>query len=1382
MSKRVINIGSAPNDGTGDPLRTGLDKVNKNFTEIYDTLGDGNNVISYASTAGISTLAENLTGVPSIELSGLTNTGITTTQSVETTDLNVAGVVTALKYYGDGSQLLGVVGTENGVDTYEDGIRRGVAKQLNFAENIRVSAPDAQGRVDISVSAVIGSGGTGGGGGGGGGLDGVELRDDNVTLGDVTKIDFGNFLDVTPISVGIATINVNLSSKPYDTITASHISNWDSAYSWGNHATRGYLTSYTETDTLDRVVGRGNSTSTPVILDKVYYANVWSTLAGLQTVDASVYHGMFAHAHDTGHGYFAHAGGWKQLIDENSSILELADTPSGPADGGWEGNILRYRTATSEWRRENPIALGINTSDINNWNAAYNWGDHSTAGYLSTDFTGDVGIAGTMTLTGELLIDGYDPILKLRDDNGLAAFGADTNYVYLEYDAEEGPAVYFRLRADTNTPTFRMQSEGGNFGLSNPIMQEMVTVNGGHPQNTSNWGYVGLNYPNPSERLHVNGNVKVVNGAYDGNGANLFGIPTSGISGLQGYVDGRINAIGFSGDYNALTNRPSIPQVLNDLNNVNAPTPSAGQVLKWSGEEWQAAADTGGGGSGSGIGYSDLSVTINPVGVASLSYNQNIGVFLYTPPDLSGYATTSSIPSLVGYATEGYVDNAIIGFTTTGDLVGFITSGALVGYATEVYVTNYVDTQIGIKTFSGSYVDLRDKPTIPTNNNQLTNGAGFVTAGYAVSTGYVTGILTSYALNSELSAYAKINNQTHTGITTFSDVILSNVNASGIGSFDAIDIADNVVIDSDLSLQESTVAGLNGSVNLKLDAQSGVVQVVPDLRVDGNTNISGVVTANQFVGDGSNLTGITAEANIKVEEEGSVVGSGITAINFTGAGVTASVSGTKATIAITGVEFSGAATSITSTQISNWDTSYGWGDHSTAGYAASTNVPNWDQAYGWGDHATVGYVTTGGGTFTGIITAQGGIDLGELDRIRFNDPNLSIYGSTADLNIDASGSKDIVLKSNASGGSAGNIQLRTVVGGRIDLTGSGGVGIYHTDSSVKFETISAGATVTGNLYATRFYGDGSSLSGITTSQIIGYTGAANVSGIDTTGVSEFNHIKASGIVTATRFESTTAGTPSIDSPNNLDINAVTVAISTDLTVGNRLSVGIITAQSGNISIAHTTVFEKFAYFGAGENLRLHNDGTNSIVEDVGSGSLVVGTNGPAVRITKGNDSENMAIFNIDGSAELYHDGLKRFETTSLGSKVTGNIESTGIATAVTYHTNDTLGDGSDVGFAIKYSVTANGASSYRFSGPGLVNSTDNPTFYLQRGFSYIFVNTTGSGHPFRIQFTGTTTGVGTYVSGSQSGTQIFTVPFDAPSSYEYQCTLHSGMKGTFNVA
>ena len=87
------------------------------------------------------------------------------------------------------------------------------------------------------------------------------------------------------------------------------------------------------------------------------------------------------------------------------------------------------------------------------------------------------------------------------------------------------------------------------------------------------------------------------------------------------------------------------------------------------------------------------------------------------------------------------------------------------------------------------------------------------------------------------------------------------------------------------------------------------------------------------------------------------------------------------------------------------------------------------------------------------------------------------------------------------------------------------------------------------------------------------------------------------------------------------------------------------------------------------------------------------------------------------------------------------------------------------------------------AGPGQRNSVGNPTLYLMRGFTYMFENSTGGSHPFRIQYTGTTTGVGTYVSGQQSGVQIFTIPHDAPASYEYQCTVpsHASMKGTFII-
>jgi hypothetical protein len=55
MSKQVINVGTILNDGTGDALRTGAQKINDNFTEIYNVLGGTNgaplNIVSNV-TAG----------------------------------------------------------------------------------------------------------------------------------------------------------------------------------------------------------------------------------------------------------------------------------------------------------------------------------------------------------------------------------------------------------------------------------------------------------------------------------------------------------------------------------------------------------------------------------------------------------------------------------------------------------------------------------------------------------------------------------------------------------------------------------------------------------------------------------------------------------------------------------------------------------------------------------------------------------------------------------------------------------------------------------------------------------------------------------------------------------------------------------------------------------------------------------------------------------------------------------------------------------------------------------------------------------------------------------------------------------------------------------
>ncbi len=53
MAKQTIGIGSAANDGTGDPLRTAFDKINDNFTELYndETTGEVNSITATAPLA-----------------------------------------------------------------------------------------------------------------------------------------------------------------------------------------------------------------------------------------------------------------------------------------------------------------------------------------------------------------------------------------------------------------------------------------------------------------------------------------------------------------------------------------------------------------------------------------------------------------------------------------------------------------------------------------------------------------------------------------------------------------------------------------------------------------------------------------------------------------------------------------------------------------------------------------------------------------------------------------------------------------------------------------------------------------------------------------------------------------------------------------------------------------------------------------------------------------------------------------------------------------------------------------------------------------------------------------------------------------------------------
>ena len=163
----------------------------------------------------------------------------------------------------------------------------------------------------------------------------------------------------------------------------------------------------------DIELGSGDITTT----GKLYYSNNFATTGDLP--NATTYHGMFAHVHAEGHGYFAHGGAWTQLLDTGSSIGDLADVnlavapQSGQvlaydganwvatAAGGGGGGIaltdlsvstasagtaaLSYNNVSGVFTFTPPdLSSYAQTANLSiaNWDAAYGWGDHGAQNYL----------------------------------------------------------------------------------------------------------------------------------------------------------------------------------------------------------------------------------------------------------------------------------------------------------------------------------------------------------------------------------------------------------------------------------------------------------------------------------------------------------------------------------------------------------------------------------------------------------------------------------------------------------------------------------------------------------------------------------------------------------------------------------------------------------------------------------------------------------------------------------------------------------------------------------------------------------------------------------------------------------------------------------------
>ena len=305
------------------------------------------------------------------------------------------------------------------------------------------------------------------------------------------------------------------------------------------------------------------------------------------------------------------------------------------------------------------------------------------------------------------------------------------------------------------------------------------------------------------------------------------------------------------------------------------------------------------------------------------------------------------------------------------------------------------------------------------------------------------------------------------------------------------------------------------------------------------------------------------------------------------------------------------------------------------------------------------------------------------------------------------------------------------------------------------------------------------------------------------GVKEINLIGASG-------------TPTIESPNNLNLNAVNVAISTNATIGGDLTV------TGNIGIAGTLTYEDVTNIDAigiitaragvvvgdtsNTTFRVHRtqgaSNTNCGIDFNSGGSLNIftGTSSATSRITIDNtgniqfstlgstyflledyvthagDTNTQYGFNGADSYEVKTGGSTRLTVNNSGANVVGALTVNGSALSITPTTSD---------IQVVYEITNQTSSSYyRFAGNGVDSSANNPDLFLERGKKYRFINNSGGNHPFRIQSDNSSTLYSTGVTnnGSNSGNIDFAPTYDSPAHLYYKCGSHPSMLGNIYIS
>ena len=269
-----------------------------------------------------------------------------------------------------------------------------------------------------------------------------------------------------------------------------------------------------------------------------------------------------------------------------------------------------------------------------------------------------------------------------------------------------------------------------------------------------------------------------------------------------------------------------------------------------------------------------------------------------------------------------------------------------------------------------------------------------------------------------------------------------------------------------------------------------------------------------------------------------------------------------------------------------------------------------------------------------------------------------------------------------------------------------------------------------------------------------------------------------------------SGTPTIESPNNLNLNAVNVAISTNVSIGGTLAVSGSVSVGGTLTYNDVTNIDSVGLITArtgvqvtggelivGNSIKLGNAGVITATQFVGDGSQLSGISGGG-----------------GGGVTVQDEGSSLSTTATTLNFVGAGVVATGTGATKTITISGGGGGSStpaDDDIQVAYTITNQTSFSYyRFQGNGIDNTTNNPTLYMYRDTKYRFIHNGGSSHPIAL-FTNNN-GTGKYTDGvtysdtsnnytTQGNNLDFTPQHDAPSILYYRCVNHGSMQGVINI-